>query len=124
MINSIANSVGQQALIKTLETKEVGIWDDIVDEYLEKETKTLHRLDEERGGTPDYIAPHSVPRSIPNWLRRRQSTAPDPKKKDESTSSEKEMTPPPPPDHSEMRVVYPAPPPEKKVVSAQKEFAK
>jgi len=94
----------------------------MVDEYLEEERKALDRLDEERGGSPDYIEPHSVPRSIPHWLRRKPSTAPDPKKKDETTSSEEEMTPPP--DRSEMRVVYPAPPPEKKVVAARKEFAK
>jgi len=124
MIDSIANLVGQKTLIKTLKTKEAGIRDDMVDEYLEEETKTLDRLDEERGESPDYIAPYSVPRSIPNWLRRRPSTAPDPKKKDKSTSSEEEMTPPLPPDRSEMRVVYPAPPPEKKVVSARKKFVK
>jgi len=124
MMDSIANSVGQKALIKTLETKEAGIRNDIVDEYLEEETKALNQLDEERGGSPDYIAPHSVSRSIPNWLRRRPWTAPDPKAKDESTSSEEEMTPPPPPDRSEIRVVYLAPPPEKKVVSARKEFVK
>jgi len=102
MIDSIANSVGQKALIKTLETKEAGIRDDMVDEYLEEETNALHWLDEERGGSPDYIAPHSVPRSIPNWLRRRPSMAPDLKKKDKSKSSEEEMTPPPPPNRSEM----------------------
>jgi len=124
MIDSIANSVEQKALIKTLETKEAWIRDDMVDEYLEEETKALNRLDEERGESLDYIAPHSVPQSIPNWLWRRPLTAPDPKKKDESTSSEEEMTPLPPPDRSEMRVVYPAPLPEKKVVSAWKEFAK
>jgi len=67
MIDSIANSVGQKVLIKILETKEVGIRDYMVDEYLEEETKALHRLDEERGESPDYIAPHSVPRFIPNW---------------------------------------------------------
>jgi len=81
-------------------------------------------LDEERGGSLDYIVPHSVPQSIANWLQQRPSTAPDPKKKDESTSSKEEMTPLPPPDRSEMRVVYPAPPLEKKVVSARKEFVK
>jgi len=68
MIDSIANSVGQKVLIKILETKEAGIRDDMVDEYLEEETKVLYQLDEERGGSPDYIAPHSVPQSIPNWL--------------------------------------------------------
>ena len=124
MIDSIANSVGQKVLIKMLETKEPGIRDDMVDEYLEKEIKALHRLDEERGVSLDYIAPYSVPQSIPNWLQRRPWTAPDPKKKDESMSSKEQMTPPPPPDHSEMRVVYLTPPVEKKVVSARKEFAK
>jgi len=83
MIDSIAHSVGQKALIKTLETNEAGIQDDIVDEYLEKETKVLDRLYKERGESPDYIAPHYVPRCIPNWLRRRPLKAVDPKKKDE-----------------------------------------
>jgi len=124
MIDSIAHSVGQKALIKTLETKEAGIRDDIIDEYLEEETKALNWLSKERAGSPDYVAPYSVSRSIPNWLRWRLSTAPDSKKKDESMSSEEEMTLPLLLDHSEMRVVYLAPPLEKKVVSARKEFAK